>query len=306
MKNNTHQAKSLNTLNLIELSTLLATQDTKGLLPALLEQLSSKEQLEIVGKTLPYDQILECLRLALGTPLEKKIPPIFVGMNQAKFEELLLKASDKHVNVLKKEGFSEAIAHHLTLLIHRMEKERDEILLALQALEQMIDSFDPAISSQDAIGAIHHALAECERRLAHAFSLIQRTLEIAWSTGNMELIDNLNKVHLSLQRIRAFTPKDLTELLKKKIFAVYTADSKALKDEDPAIDGLANLAVWYREDYIQVGLLPKTADADQEKVFKQVKENLTKLGLHTVQDLKNSWIYSKESLKSFVASHKSL
>lgn len=303
MRQSNEHNNSLTHLTPNELSTFLATQNTKGMLLSILKQLSSKEQLEIVGKTLPLEQILECLSLSLGSPLEEKIPPIFVGMDQRKFEELLLHASDKHLNVLKFEAFSEAVAHHMTLLIHRLEQERDTILLKLQTQESLIEGIDPLTSPQEQIAAIHHALAACEHNLAHAFAIIQKTLEIAWSTGNMELIDKVNKVHMSLQRIRAHGPSDLKELLKKKLFAVYTVDSKALSDDDPAMDGLANLSVWYLEDYVQVGLLAKADESDREKLFKLVRENLNKLGLKTVKDLKDAWIYSKQSLKEFVSLH---
>ena len=103
-----------------ELTALLSTQKQ----PAdLIQDISKNEHLELIGKLLSTDQVLSLLSQYPGKKLNEKIAPIFVGMGQEKFEELLLKSSDKQLQVLKLEGFSEAITHHLTLFIHHMEEQ---------------------------------------------------------------------------------------------------------------------------------------------------------------------------------------
>lgn len=120
----------------------------------------------------------------------------------------------------------------------------------------------------------------------------------------------------------------LFALLEQKLNAVYgnpldPNDIEALDNSDPAIDALVKFSVWYLRDYWEIGLLPMVKnerDLDlssrrysernraehREKLFVMVQENLERLGLDKVKDLKKARIYSRETLQDFIRARQNL
>lgn len=277
-----------------ELIALLSTQKQPA---GLIQTISGNEHLELIGKLLTTEQILSLLSQYPGKSLHEKIAPIFVGMSQERFEELLLKSSDKQMQVLKLEGFSEAITHHLTLFIHHLEEQYVLFFKTLTSIESDINGLDLESASKRDIAALNHRLKACLEDVSTALEKVKKALAIVWSTSNIELIEKLNKVNNSLERMRGGS--ELRDLLTQKIFSIY-AD---LKEDDPAIDGLANMSIWYLEDYVSVGLLPSDADRSEENrknLFITVKERLQRANLRTVKDLKEAYIFSRQTLKDYL------
>ena len=90
-----------------------------------------------------------------------------------------------------------------------------------------------------------------------------------------------------------------------------------MKDDEPAVEGLVKFSVWYLKDYWELGLLPgveKQADLDidmekhteaeraeyREKLFTLARDTLDQVGLSTVGDLKNAFIFSKQTLQEYI------
>lgn len=268
--------------------------------------------LENVGKKISCRQFLEILS---HEKIEQKIAPLLVGLKQEIFEEVLMRASDKQLNLLKVEGYSEAVTHHLFLFVHHLESDASKLFHILSAIEARIGAIDPEITTQEEAIGLRKTLDECSALLDLALKKIQRSLSIAWSGQNILLVELFNTLKSSLTRfqrevigIQNHTPSGLYALLAKKLYA------PTLKNDDPALEGLASFCVWYLEDYQDVGLLPKglPTSLDQnehseeecyeyrEKLFKMVEENLNKIGLHTVKDLKNEELFSRNTLKTYI------
>lgn len=275
-----------------ELAELIAAQS-----PNIIQKLSKKEHLELLGKYSSGDQILALLSQYPGN--KEKIGPIFVGMDEDKFEELLLKASDKQLDVLKSEGFSEAISHHLTLFAHRVEEENGVLFKKLTAIEGAIRSMDPEITAKETIAELKENLTGSLEQLAQLSAKVKKAIAIVWSTSNIELIDKLNRAHIALQRM--WVSSELEALFSQKLFSVY----HDLKDDDAAIDGMANFSVWYLEDYVEVGLLSaQKSEQSRETLFRQVRERLEGLHLKTIGDLKRASIFSRQTLKDYIRQHR--
>ncbi len=278
-----------------EIAELIAAQDSSKII----QKLSKKEHLELIGKLCSAGQILAFLSCYPDNQVKEKIAPIFVGMDQDKFEEVLLNASDKQLEVLKIEGYSEGISHHLTLFVHRLEEENISLFKSLSSIESMIQTIDPELTTKETIEAIRNKLNECLDNLHKIFGKVRKILPIVWSTANIDLIDKLNKANISLQRM--LVPEELQALFNQKLFSVY----RDLKDDDQAIDGLANFSVWYLEDYVDVGLLPlnsQQSEQSRENLFKEVRDRLQKINLRTVSDLKEAYIFSRQTLKEYIIS----
>ena len=157
---------------------------------------------------------------------------------------------------------------------------------------------DVELASKRDVAHLNHRLKEGLEAIATALEKVRKALAIVWSTSNIELIDKLNKVNSALQRMTASS--ELRDLLSQKLFSIY-AD---LKDDDPAIDGLANMSIWYLEDYVKVGLIPGDADrseGNRQNLFSMVKAGLERVNLRRVKDLKEAYIFSRQTLRDYLA-----
>lgn len=282
-------------LSVNQLSDLLTKEKQPS---GFLQNFSAKEHLELIGRLLSASQILSFLTQIPENQLQEKLPPLLVGISPDKFEELLKKASDKEMDVLKKEGFSETLSHHLTLLIHRIEEDNDLIFKTLSSLEVAIHALDPEITPKETIDSIQQQLRNCLKKLHYSIEKVKKGMVLVWNSSNIELIDTFNKVNIGLQKMHC--PAELQALLNQKLFTIY----QGLKDEDAAIDGLANFSVWYEEDYADVGLLPPSPSKNKEVLMQQVKDRLQQINLGTIKDLKSALIFSRQSLKEYISAWK--
>nr|NGX58750.1 hypothetical protein [Chlamydiota bacterium] len=93
--------------------------------------------------------------------------------------------------------------------------------------------------------------------------------------------------------------------------------NKTLQDDEPGVEALAKLSLWYMKDYWEMGLLPSIKNEDQlkldpekhsdkecqeyrEKLMEEVNDNLEKFDLKTVGDFKKVFIGSKELLRGYI------
>ncbi len=271
---------------------------------AVIASIDKTENLETVGQALSATQFREFLSQSHQL-LEKKLPPLLVGLRQDIFETSLLSMSDKQISHLKQEALSEPVQHHIISIVHTLQQSNEVLVKELNAIEHDIDIFDPSTSTHQTIHSLQERLNHSHERCTQAIALLHQTLGIVWSIGNIELINSLNTLHNSIQRILKDVISALFDLLKQKLDQVF----EGLSDEEPVLEGLVKFSIWYLEDYRAIGLLPQV-DAHEEltqapperrnELFTQVQESLNKIGLSTVQDLKERHIFSKQILEDFV------
>src|SRR5262249_20909592 len=93
-------------------------------------------------------------------------------------------------------------------------------------------------------------------------------------------------------------------------------DASSVNDDEPALEALVKLSLWYPQDYWQVGLLPQVTDpqlferegeispeqrqALLERLLEMARANLEKVGLHTAKDLKLAGICSQATLQEYL------
>jgi hypothetical protein len=158
---------------------------------------------------------------------------------------------------------------------------------------------------------------------------------LAWNSDRLDLIEKLSQAKEAFQKILYSTighPKSVSApatgfyaKLQEKVFGIFgnpanAEDVDALNDDDPAIEGLAKFSVWYLKDYWKIGLLPSIRDPNtfdklagmegteeahhlKAELLSQVKENLHRIGLNTVGDLKKMGIFSQKILQEYIATH---
>lgn len=296
--------------------------------------LTSRPKLEAAGKILSLPQIFDLMDkiLQIEDKHHWKLSPLLVGMPHETFQRLLALASEKQLHILKHESVTEPIQHHITLFAHEMNKQMGDLGEKFKSLEQEIETLDIENFGHDDINQMMDALHDLSHDFNSLLALSNKILSLAWNSNRIDLIESLNTIKDGAQKyqtngIGTHKTKDLpgTGLygkLNDKLFGVYgnlndPNDIEALRDEEPVIEAIVKFSVWYLKDYWNMGLLPgiknqEDLDIDmenhneaeraeyREKLFALAKETLEQMGLSTVKDLKDAYIYSKKTLQEYV------
>jgi hypothetical protein len=293
---------------------------------------NSPEELEVLGRKITASQAIEILKIHSQKPEHQwKLSPLLVGITHSIFLEMLNIATPEQLKTLQKESANESIQHHLTVLTHDIAYATDIEEKKLEQLEQEIESIDPQFSAED-LKNITLKLQKAEIWQEKTASLISRALSLAWNTGRPDLVERLTALKEHCIRTDVFyigippnqdrPTSGLYAALEKKLNEFYgnrsdPSDIEALRDDEPSIEALTKLSLWYLKDYWAIGLLPEFTKPEEleldsshtdyerrdhvEGLMKLTQKNLDKLGLRTVQDLKKAHIYSKAALQEYIA-----
>lgn len=303
---------------------------------AIIEGLNTPLQLEAAGRVLSATQVNEVISWAASCrePPHAKLFPLFIGMPHQTFLQLLLKATPGQLSLLKQEGITEPVQHHLTLLAHELTAEVANCSMSLSSLEQEIENID--LSNID-LFQIETEEQKIKTQLAHCFSIqntASKALAIAWNTNRMDIIEKLSKIKeqsqkfigqiIGVPRSAASEPTGLFASFEKHLDSVFNTgnDTASLSNEEPVTEALVKFSVWYLRDYWEIGLLPeiknlnfleldptahteKECNEYRENLFATAEQHLERLGLFTLCDLKQAKIYSKKALKDFILQNQS-
>lgn len=321
---------------------LLQTQDhTDSLqrLIAIIQATDEAARLEAVGKGFSVTQFLSILSAIdqHALPIEK-LSPLLVGLIPAVFQQALMQISDSQLEILKQESLTEPLQHQLTLFIHAFERLCQEQEAATIQLYKYVEEQKLEYLTYQLLAQIENRIKEIRKSSEGYLAAIDQALAITWTTNRLDLITNLNQLkerffHQVHQQIGS--PRSVNypasgifgtlEQFLNGAFAPTTMseDKESLSDEDAAIEGLAKFSIWYLPDYWEIGLLPnihkpEELELDSEKfeekerfvhrqlLFSTIQENLNKLNLFKVSDLKKFQIYSKTMLKEYIAKNQKL
>lgn len=288
----------------------------------------SDSQLEAAGKNLSQAQVYAILDYAAEADpqFHWKLSPLLVGMPHTLFSQLLLAASPQQLEILKLEAITEPVQHQLTMLTHEITHPLPHVLDQLDHLAADIALLPVAASKDPAV--LKRQLKEQAHWHKSTLEMINKILTLAWNSNRPDLIDKLSHAKEWCQRTLSHTigqPKTpfgqasgLFAKLDENLAAVFSPGAiDAADDDEPAIEGLSKFSLWYLKDYHQIGLLPQIRDPDaldldpathseqerlqhREKLLEAVQQNLAKMGLATVKDLKQAGIFSAEDLKAHI------
>lgn len=286
----------------------------KEKLDAAISGLKEHSQLEALGKVLTVTQSIEILSYVNKQQyVADKLAPILVGMTQTVFYQLLTNLPANALAPLKQDALTEAVQHHLTLLVQNLEGETTAYQNALLQKERELEALGLDHLQKD-IASIESSIEQLQQQGFVFLQLTSAALSVAWNTMRTDLIENLSRIKEQCQRIVNFNegPTGLKASFEKKLNSIFAEFGS---DEIPSTEAMVKFGVWYLRDYWEIGLLPhlnehqlengKTpaeAQAFREKLFIQVNQNLKKIGLSTLADLKRAKIYSKSALKVFIES----
>ncbi len=307
-------------------------------LQKLFKELTEYPKLEALGRVLNFQQLQEIFDIAFETsPTDSwKLSPILVGLPHPVFFHFLSSATPKQLNFLKQEAITEPVQHHLTLITHQLAHQIPQEAALLTQFESEIEQLPTLELSRIDEIAIYDNLSQLRENYETILELINKTLSVAWNGNRGDLVSKLSEVKEGCQKLLdkvVGLPKSgeaqatgLYAKLEKHLQTVFgnpsdPMDISAAEDDEPALEALTKFSLWYLRDYWDVGLLPTIVDPevidriaehklqpDQQDMrailLSQVSENLNKLGLNTVRDLKKAGIYSKKLLEEYIAAHR--
>lgn len=317
-----------------QVMTLIQSMNDKKKPRTLIIGLSTREHLEAAGSSLTVDQALDLIETCLQIEDKHnwKLSPLLVGMPNSVFSEIIQHIGEEQLQIFKDEGVTEPVQHQLTTLSHKL-------LADIQKAEETIDQIYKGIQVISIQECTLHNIREiikevelCQKLLNSLYVINNQALAISWNTNRLDIIETFNKIKDSCQKFTLYglgTPSSETEeptgiyhLLEQKLCEVYgnpldPEDSEALKDTEPAMEGLVKLSIWYLRDYWELGLLPnikKQSELDldlerysetervqyREKLFAEAQKNLSHIGLKSVKNIKENFIFSKESLQEYI------
>lgn len=302
--------------------------------------LNQRSQLEAAASVLSTGQVNELIEktLQIEDKHHWKLSPILVGMRFEVFQQLLESSTQQELQLLQHEGVTEPVQHQLTALGHELTHQIEAVEDEIDQLDEEIEAIDLENLSGEDVFELHHRFGVYSEFFERRFQLANKALAIAWNTNRLDLIETMNKIKDSCQKYNNYgigLPRreegpatGLYSKLDHKLFSVYgdpqdPFDREGLQDEEPAIEALAKFSIWYLRDYWELGILPsvkREEDLDldlakhseteranyQERLFSDAQKNLKTIGLSTVSDLKNAYIFSKKTLREYIQEKHSL
>lgn len=273
---------------------------------AFVRALENRNALKAFGKALSPKQVLDILKASPETA-NVLFEPVIAGLLPEVFCQLIMDATNEHLELLKNLALTEAVQHQLVLFLHYISLFITQMETEIEQMQQNLVNLD-----------VTHLQPEDKRKLESAIDLLtngyqtihahlDKVLSIVWHTNRLDLIDKMSSTkehcHRTLLNVIGH-PKDrqhdasgLYALLNGQLSRVFNDCS----DESPSIEALAVFSITSREEYLTMGLLPELACDD---VTKSVQHQLNKLGLCTVKDVKEAGIFSKDMLADYLKGKK--
>ena len=244
------------------------------------------------------------------------------------FCELLTTISQEQLLPLKQEALTEAVQHHLTLVVNELTTKLNPYQAKLALKNKELQTLPLEDIGPREIQDVQKSISLILDEGMHFVTLANYALAIAWNTLRLDLIEQISQLKEQYQKIigqdgglprnDGQEPTGLYAAFERRLNSIFSdagpnAQISLLPDQTPAMEALVKFGVWYLPDYSDIGLLPKIAGKKQidlrqgqEKLYLEVNQKLADIGLTTLQDLRLAGIYSKKALKDYISRKKNM
>lgn len=304
---------------------------------AIFHGLKDSLQVEAIGKNLSSQQFLSALALFNKETIDlNKLSSLLVGISPHVFFETIYFASQDILEPLRREGLLEPLQHQLCLFVHEAEKVLGEYQYQIDCLHQEIEQIDHQNLGSEELHSIQDNIEKLKESHQNLLEAINKALAITWKTNRIDLIEKFNqlkeKAHsqvnqqIGREKSEHSPATGLFAALEQSLFSAYSSsismqcDIESLSDDDLSIEALTKLSIWYLKDYWELGLLPSVKDIQELNLehlqpygkewlqqrqywFNLVQQNLERLNIGRVRDLKKANIFSKKTLKEYISQH---
>lgn len=326
--------KALFSYSLTELANSLVILQTQQVLEAqdkindLFEFTESPTTLEFLGKYFSYSTFLSFLEfLSKHSQYQNRLSFLLIGLPSAVFSKALSLLTDNHLHILRQEALLEPLQYQLTQFAHEGEALKQVTEQDIQQFQQEVSSIIPKELTQNKLKAFEHQIDHMKNQLLDYLQRASAALAIAWHTDRIDLIDKLSAINETIQHQLAFLigHPAFDNVAATGIYAFWEQTfsnifDSSLKDDDAAIEGITRLAVWHLKDYWEVGLFPSIHHPEEldldpnkynekerldhhQKLILQVQQQLERLGIGKVANLKKLHLFSKSLLKDYIEQH---
>jgi hypothetical protein len=252
-------AANLDQIRII-IRTLNEDKDThwKEKLCAIFAAIHELPQLEVVGQELTLSQALILLDFTHKNDpsLHWKFSPMLVGMPHELFSNLLLSASSQQMEVLKQEVVAEPIQLRLTIFLHDIQRHLVRLVDSIVLLEQTIGATDLTHLGDVELADLSKEIPSLRRSYQTLAKKIQKGLTLAWNSNRTNLVEKFSLANEHCNKLHALIEEGVVSKLESKLLSIYGSpenptDNEALEDDDPALEALAKLSIWYLKDYFE-------------------------------------------------------
>lgn len=326
--------KTLPFFSLAELAdslTLLQSQpglESRQKLEDLFKFIDSPTTLEMIGKIFSPSLFIGFLDFLGRHPsYQNRLNAVLIGLFPSTFSKSLHSIQNQHLQILKQEGLLEPLQYQLMQFIHEGENLRKEIEIKIQQFKQELLTISPLELNLNTLQSLTHYIDNLRDQLIDYLERASTALAIVWHTNRIDLIEKLSTINESTQHELSqlighsafdnLPPTGLYMFLEETFANIFDS---SLKDDDSAIEGMSRLDIWHLKDYWELGLLPSILHCEDLSLSPQkyhekerfehhqnlidlIQEQLQKLGIGKVKDLKKFHLFSKPLLKSFIDKH---
>lgn len=312
-------------MNLLQKQPLL---EAKSKLESLFQFMQTPTMLEMLGKHFSVPSFLNFLEFLTEHPqYHSRLTFILVGLDPLIFSKALHLLHGDLLHILKQEGLLEPLQYQLTQFAHEGETLKLSIEQSIQQCLQEFSSIIPEDLTQDALQAIIDRIDGLRNELIDYLERASTALAIVWHTDRVDLIEKISTINETIQHQlthyighSAFDNLAATGLYATLGQTLSNIFDSSLRGNDASIEGMTRLSIWHLKDYWELGLLPciqhfEELDLDpqihsekarwdyQQRLICLVQQQLERLGIGKIEDLKKFHLFSKSLLKTYIEQH---
>lgn len=281
-----------------------------------LNRLKERKEIEIFSKSLtPQDLLLLLEEQEIYSSEDKwKLLLLFNEVPVETFFFMLSTITERQLELLKSPQLAESIQFQLTFLSHALQVKLNNFVDEIVETEKKWSREDFGLYCAEDFSEMMATIEQYAKKFQEIHPILEKALKLAWNTDRKDLIESFSHLkerfdHLYITAI-GYPESEKTKAtglyyhISCGIERVYSEKQKVLQNQDSALEGVILLGVSSLKDFKEVGLLPKEDSIQSQELeqsfLNKIQETLNSIGLHTIEDLKNKWICSKSTLKSYV------
>lgn len=297
------------------------THDTgEGWIESLVDsfrQMTDETAIKSLGNTITALQVLQILRHIINNrEHENKLPLLLGGLPFDKFGEVLLSLENGELIALNR-IFKGSTEETRAWLEEKITEHRDPFVDTCNHLKEQIDTLchdfrkdtRGAFINENDINDIYTLCGEVELRSEQINKLSILYEDVIGHPETAHLLGNgLQKEYLNL-RIRLSSKKEYPDRPSGAVWGILyrnVFERCELEDKNETINIFGDWSICSAEEYRHIGLLGNIGDAEfqalkeSSSVFIRAKENLVKLGIPTVAELKANNLFNRRMFSNYL------
>lgn len=234
-----------------------------------------------------------------------KLSSLLIGMPSAIFQKSLTQDHPAYIGCLKQEASSEPLQHQLKILLTDFVQQTSLLSQSELQMKEELKNLDVLSLTPATLVGLDNRIDTMIQKTTELINILNKVLLMTWNSGRPDLIETASFLKEITEKMRSdVLYGELKGLLDFRLHSIFgpLENQAALSDNDPSLDGLTRLSIWYPDDFYKLGLIKNPEDLTGA-VALIVQNELNNLGLDTVGSLKKQRIFSKPLLEDYLKNH---